>query len=281
MIYNITENNFPYNDLTMHKPIIHQGTNIMKLVLQREVSIPIFIQLPQCNMSKSKKRTHCDLIFSADEVSLLEWIEQFEEKVKKLIFENKEWFETDLEESDIEQFLIPSLKWVRTNKNYTWKSIALSPELSIYNESGYKLPNIDDLDENIRILCILEIRGVRFSSKSFQIEPTLKQIMVTQTPPLFENCLIKSITTPIVLPHTDSEIVNEKDLDEIEDTPPLILKNRTDVYKKIYEEAYQKARMAKKVALSAYLEAKRIKNLYMLEDLDATEDEEFELASPK
>ncbi len=36
----------------------------------------------------------------------------------------------------------------------------------------------------------------------------------------------------------------------------------------MYRDALQKAKMAKSVALASYLEAKRIKNTYMLTDLN-------------
>ena len=42
----------------------------------------------------------------------------------------------------------------------------------------------------------------------------------------------------------------------------------------MYREALCKAKMAKEMAVSSYLEAKRIKNIYMLEDLSDTESDE-------
>ena len=54
----------------------------------------------------------------------------------------------------------------------------------------------------------------------------------------------------------------------------LVLKKRNDVYYEMYREALCKAKMAKEMAVSSYLEAKRIKNIYMLEDLSDTESDE-------
>ena len=54
----------------------------------------------------------------------------------------------------------------------------------------------------------------------------------------------------------------------------VVLKDRNEVYYEMYKEAMKKAKIAKDLALSSYLEAKRIKNMYMLEDL--TENEEYE-----
>lgn len=47
---------------------------------------------------------------------------------------------------------------------------------------------------------------------------------------------------------------------------PMKLKTRNDVYYKLYKEAKAKAREAKQLAIMNYLEAKRIKNTYLLND---------------
>ena len=45
----------------------------------------------------------------------------------------------------------------------------------------------------------------------------------------------------------------------------------------MYKEAKRKAKVARDLALSSYLEAKRIKNVYMLEDTtDSDEDSDYE-----
>ena len=59
--------------------------------------------------------------------------------------------------------------------------------------------------------------------------------------------------------------------------PPLRLKSRNDVYYKLYKETRQRARDAKREALANYLEAKRIKNTYLLEDLSESESDDDDL----
>lgn len=61
---------------------------------------------------------------------------------------------------------------------------------------------------------------------------------------------------------------------EIENSEPIVLKNPSEVYLDIYRTARQKAKMAKNAAIKAYLEAKRIKELYMLDVADSSEEEE-------
>ncbi len=68
----------------------------------------------------------------------------------------------------------------------------------------------------------------------------------------------------------------EFDLAEIEKAEEIHLKSRDDVYFKMYREARKKAKDAKIVALSNYLEAKRIKTTYLSDmDLDSESDEEY------
>ena len=53
----------------------------------------------------------------------------------------------------------------------------------------------------------------------------------------------------------------------------ITLKNPNEIYLDIYRQAREKAKKAKQEAIKAYLEAKRIKELYMLEIVDSSEDE--------
>jgi hypothetical protein len=63
------------------------------------------------------------------------------------------------------------------------------------------------------------------------------------------------------------------DLEPIIDEEVITLTSRNDVYYKIYQDAMNKAKQAKNLAISSYLEAKKIKNLYMLDDVnDYTEE---------
>jgi hypothetical protein len=62
------------------------------------------------------------------------------------------------------------------------------------------------------------------------------------------------------------------DLDNIVDSETVKLKDRSDVYYKMYRDARRNAKIARDLALSSYLEAKRIKNQYMLEEIDSESD---------
>ena len=79
---------------------------------------------------------------------------------------------------------------------------------------------------------------------------------------------------------TSNQDINELyevdfNLDEMSEIETISIKQRNDVYYKMYREAREKAKVARDLALSAYLEAKRIKNTYMLDDIiDSSDSEE-------
>jgi hypothetical protein len=59
--------------------------------------------------------------------------------------------------------------------------------------------------------------------------------------------------------------ITEADL-EIKNDENIILKKPNDIYYEIYNAAKEKARLARKIAFDAYLEVKKIKKTYMLDD---------------
>jgi hypothetical protein len=75
--------------------------------------------------------------------------------------------------------------------------------------------------------------------------------------------------------HDEIEVF-DFDLAEIPETEKVQLKNRKDVYYQMYRDAMKNAKIAKDLALSSYMEAKRIKNTYMLSDLDESDESDFE-----
>jgi hypothetical protein len=64
----------------------------------------------------------------------------------------------------------------------------------------------------------------------------------------------------------------EIDIKPSDEAQTIFLKKRNDVYYNMYREALKKAKSAKEVALTNYLEAKRIKNTYMLTEINDYSD---------
>jgi len=143
----------------------------------------------------------------------------------------------------------------------------VSLETSKVDEDNVEEIIIDTLDrEHASFVC----DETSESSNEISTETPDKTIIETQIPlvnEVFSHSLEDSIE-PIEV---------EFNLDELNETDTIQLKNRNDVYYKMYREARKKAKMAKDLALASYLEAKRIKNTYMLEDIqDSDLDSDLE-----
>ena len=66
----------------------------------------------------------------------------------------------------------------------------------------------------------------------------------------------------------NDDIMTEFELTDIDNTSTIQLKDKKEMYYEMYQTAKRKAKLAKSLAISAFLEAKRIKNMYMLDDLE-------------
>jgi len=201
--------------------------------------------------------------------------------------------------------------------------------LKIYDENENEVP-VESITDNTNIMSILEIQGIKCSSRSFQIDIEIRQMMVLKPTNLFEKCLFKTKPTvplnesinedsqfkpiPMVIDTTPEEpsvpdLVEETEekkeedepinndflheplpeektivdgmeeiefhLEELPESDTLQLKERNDVYYELYKEAKRKAKIARDFAISAYLEAKEIKNKYMLDELEDSDEDEY------
>ena len=348
----------------------------------------------KCGIVRTGKKTYCDLSFTNDDENFLQWYETLERTFQNLIFEKREtWFHNQMELEDIEDLYIHGMKVYQGDK-YLIRSFVNKPRhikrsisLQIFDENECEL-SVDDITKDKKIICILEVLGIKFTSSSFRTELCLRQIMVMDDKPLFAKCLIHhgslnrqksneavadiltintennetintssdnktdkvtnveeetideqqeendmitvkggavprepstvtekekddispnlaKETTEVVNQITDEEkkriqekvkqetsqcideIIKErspveaKHLDKnrlqevnlaISDKDTMKLKKPNEVYYEIYAEARRKAKIAKQKAIEAYLEAKRIKNTYLLNGVDSSDD---------
>jgi hypothetical protein len=190
---------------------------------------PLYIQtsksLTRQGFVKSGKKYYCDLMFDKNAETLIHWFENLEEKCQKLIYEKREgWFQNTLEEADIESAFNSTIRVYKSGKYYLVRTNVRNtrseePAIKIYNENEVSL-TIQDVTPETNIISILEIQGIKFTSRNFQIEIELKQVMVLDNEPLFDNCLIKSsFKKESVLPHTVKEEYAEKiEPEEINET---------------------------------------------------------------
>ena len=193
-----TNADFQFDKISLITPTsISGGIHFSKILINKK---QLYIQSPKCKTKqgivKTGKKIHADLVFSNDDEEFIQWIQMLELTVRKHIYTNREkWFDMDLDEDDIESYFTPTIKIFKSGKQYIMRvnvsqRIGSSP-LKIYDENELDV-EMESIHENTPIITILEIQGVRCSSKNFQIDVELKQIMVLKPMNLFEKCIIKS-----------------------------------------------------------------------------------------
>lgn len=193
-IYNIKE---PLNleRLRLAKPVNKNGSHFIKTL---DVDDPIYFLGPKClskqGFVKSGKKVFCDFVFSNEDSDFLAWLESLEETAKKAIYNNRDtWFETPLDEHDIESSMSSPYKPYKSGKYFIVRAnvpTALDKiNIKVYDENETET-DPENIKENTKVLAVLEFQGIRCSVRSFQFEIELKQLLIVEPEKLFETCII-------------------------------------------------------------------------------------------
>jgi len=194
------DDTFDFSKLSLAHPSgVQGGAYFTKIEYNNK---PLYVQtiksLTKQGFIKNGKKYYCDLMFDKNAESLIRWFENLEEKCQKLIYEKREsWFQNNLEETDIETAFNSLIRVYKSGKYYLVRTNIRTtrndePAVKLYNENEIAL-SIHDVTPDTHIISILEIQGIKLSSRNFQIEIELKQVMVLDNEPLFDNCLIKNL----------------------------------------------------------------------------------------
>ena len=362
-----------------HPESLPGGSFFTKLNINNDV---LYLQTPKCIskqgvVSSSGKKSYIDLMFSSDDSKFIEFMENLEKScVEKIHEKRNSWFTNDIDQNDIENAFTATLRPYKAGKYYLLraniapsKNLVKMPTCFVFDESENKL-SLEDIKPENDLITVLEIQGIKFTSKSFQFEIIIRQALIMANKPVFQSCLIrKNISIPSTVSLTtesqreqstieltgdenenDNENENEKiqpriennlekikkakskvvlnlepnddtdndntcnddtknddtsheskqnthqdsdvdgckvplvtgltgltglteltdlDLEIKNDNDNIKLKKPNDIYYEIYIAAKEKARTARKLAFDAYLEVKKIKKTYMLDDSDS------------
>ena len=167
--------------------------------------------------------------------------------------------------------IITPLESVNNDTNVSLLDVVKSSNFNVeYQESSADNVLLQENDKDLGKLnqSNIDNRHLAFSEKS--------SIIIARTPELGTSGGVRGLYVDgVSSKDIDSDELKEVDfsLDEIPESDQIQIKTRNDVYYKMYQDAKQKAKLAKALALSSYLEAKRIKNTYMLEDLDDSDSD--------
>lgn len=222
---NIIEPNesFDFTQLSLAHPTgIQGGAYFTKIENKKK---PLYIQTckgqTRQGFVKSGKKYYCDLMFDKNSESLINWFEQLEERCQKLIYERRDtWFQNSLEENDIESAFSSTIRVYKSGKYYLLRTNVKNnhnnvPSIKIYNEKENSM-TMDDINSETNIISILEIQGIKFTSRNFQIDIELKQMMVLDDEAIFDNCLInKTRKNNNHLEKTNKQELDDKSLKNI------------------------------------------------------------------
>lgn len=191
--------NFEFQNLSLSHPSgVQGGAYFTKLQYNGK---PLYIQtaksLTRQGFVKNGKKYYCDLMFDKNSETLINWFENLETTCQKLILEKSNlWFQNPLAINDIESAFNSTIRIYKSGKYYLVRTNVKNnssnePSIKIYDENELPL-GIDDITIDKEIISILEIQGIKFTSRNFQIEIELKQVMALNNEPIFESCLIKT-----------------------------------------------------------------------------------------
>jgi len=212
---------FDFTKLSLAHPSgVQGGAYFTKFLYNNK---PLYIQTTKGQTRqgfvKSGKKYYCDLMFDNNASELINWCERLEETCQTLLYtKNEAWFQGSLEKSDIDNAFTPTIRVYKSGKYYLLRTNITTnssgePSIKVYSENEIPLATTDVKNES-QIISILEFQGIKFTSRNFQIEIVLKQIMVLDEEPTFDNCLIKTMKRV-----PNETLVKEPEL--MIDTPPV------------------------------------------------------------
>tara|TARA_B100000575_G_scaffold81464_2_gene64103 strand:+ start:10913 stop:11998 length:1086 start_codon:yes stop_codon:yes gene_type:complete len=199
---NIVDINENFEKLILHTPKAIQGGNayIANISLHEG---PVIFQTPKCKckkgVHKTNKQIYTDLLFTDHDYTFLNWIQNLEKKVQKLIYEKREtWFggddDDELTLDDIEHNWMPIIKSYKKKylvRTYFPKNIkTYSRAVSVYDNEENEL-SIDSIVGDSNLITILQLGGLKFSPTYFHLELNVRQVMVIKEKELFNKCLIQ------------------------------------------------------------------------------------------
>jgi hypothetical protein len=235
------DSNYPFDNIKIKTPkALQGGTYCANLSMNDR---PLLIQSPKCKtkngIHKTAKQIYCDLVLTTDHEEFLEWFDNLQSTVRKLILDNSsKWFHESPSLDEIEYNWNDSIRTRRDYcllRSFVHKTKGLNKHsLQIFDTDENQL-GVDDVDSTKNVICILEIIGLKFSSNSFHLEIGLRQLMVINEKPIFDKCLIK-------LNKNNGEIINKKeeepstDLENTQNDTDIIIEKEEDEEKEELEE---------------------------------------------
>lgn len=197
-VYEINSD-FPFSKMSLENPEpISNGFYFIPLSIDNK---PLYVQMPKCTIKNgiisNKKEKYCDLLyFYKENKELIEWIEQMEISCKDMIDNKKKvWFQSDLTREDIDNMMTPLYRLYKSGVNVLIRAYidinkhSGKPKCLVYDENENNV-ELSTVDTNQTVIPLFHIEGIRFSSKTFELDIKLTQMMIFEDEEK-KSCMIK------------------------------------------------------------------------------------------
>jgi hypothetical protein len=195
---------FQFDQLQLTHPNSIAGGSYMTRYSYYNSTQPLYIQSTKIRSKQgivvSGKKAYIDLLVTASDSDseFIEWITNLEKRSVDLLYEKRHlWFTQELDRTDIENSFTSPIRayktgnfLVRVNLEPTRNFTHIQPfSCKVFDE--HKKPvSVEHIKDDHTIISIIEFQGIKFTSRNFQMELILRQVLVIPDVPLFETCVI-------------------------------------------------------------------------------------------
>lgn len=173
--------NFNFSEILLDNPIPLTGGSYFTKLLVNNGTKKMYLQLPKVTSKqgivRNKDKTYCDLMFTSANKELIYWFEQLEKRCQELIFNKKDlWFHNQISKDDIEEMMNPIIRSYKSGKFFLVRVYIKNNKCTAFDEDK-KVIDIDKLSVDDEIIPIINLEGIKFSSRTIQLEINLTQYM--------------------------------------------------------------------------------------------------------
>jgi len=195
---------FQFDQLLLTHPNSIAGGSYMTRYSYFNSKQPLYIQTTKTRSKQgiviSGKKAFIDLLLTASDTDaeFVEWIANLEKRSVDLLYEKRHlWFTQELDRTDIENSFTSPIRAYKTgnflvrvnlepNRNFTH----IQPfSCKVFDEHKKAVP-VEYIKDEHTVISIIEFQGIKFTSRNFQMELLLRQVLVIPDIPLFETCII-------------------------------------------------------------------------------------------
>ena len=195
---------FDFSKITLTYPkSVASGSYFTKILYD---NLPLYLQIPKCTtkqgLVKMAKKMSSELLLDNMNEETVGWFENLDNRCKELVQTHSEdWFGNPISTEDIDNAFGSTIRLYKSGKFSLVKTstklhpVTEIPVLSVYNEKQEQQP-VESITADTNIVAILEITGIRFTSRNFNTEIEMKQIMIVEDSWEEDICFNRCVIVP-------------------------------------------------------------------------------------